>query len=90
MSDLIESAATGDRLAALRDLRDLLARNIVACESPRDLAALSRQMTDVLEQIESLAPSKSEVDPLDEITARRAARGASATPRPARAGKSAT
>ena len=74
MADLIETAATGDRLATLRDLRDLLAREIVACESSRDLAALSRQLTDVLAQIEALAPAEKKGDAVDEIAARRSAR----------------
>ena len=40
---------------ALVALRDTLARSIDECDSMRDLAALSRQMTDVLEQIEQIA-----------------------------------
>ena len=83
--NLVESAEAGDQLAAVRDLRDLLARQIVGCDSLRDLAALSRQFTDVLAQIEAIAPSKAEVDAVDEITARRAARGAGSAARPARA-----
>jgi hypothetical protein len=73
---LIVSAASGDRLAALRDLRDLVARALVTTESARDVAALSRQMTDVLAQIEAVekaAPEKKGTA-LDELQNRRAAR----------------
>lgn len=69
-------AATGDRLATLGALRDLLAREIQGCESSRDLAALSRQLTLVLADIEELAPPAAEKGtPLDELRKRRAARG---------------
>ena len=73
-----EAASTDDRLKALVALRDTLARSIDACDSMRDLAALSRQMTDVLEQIEKLAPQVEEGDAVDEIARRRAARRAGA------------
>jgi len=87
---LRDSAASGNRLAALRDLRDVLADQIMLCESPRDLAALSRQLTDVLQQIDAATPAKPKGDAVDEITARRAARGAGATTGQARSGKGAS
>ncbi|MCZ1070810.1 hypothetical protein [Rhodococcus sp. A5(2022)] len=66
------AAASGDRLKALEALRDRLAREIEACESSRDVAALSRQLTDVLKQIEDLAPpAEEERSPLDELAQRR-------------------
>lgn len=71
---LTESAAAGDRLQALRDLRDLLAVQIVACDSLRDLAALSGRFQAVLDQIAELEPKKAEGDGIDEIARRRAAR----------------
>jgi hypothetical protein len=73
---LSESAASGDRLAALRDLRDLLVTTITATDSPRDVAALSRQVTDVLAQIaevEADAPDQTGTA-LDELRKRRAER----------------
>ena len=73
---LSESAASGDRLQALRDLRDLLARQIEACESLRDLAALSGRLQAVLAEIAELEPKKAEGDGIDEIARRRAARRA--------------
>ena len=71
---LPESAASGDRLAALNDLRDLLARNIQECDSLRDLAALSGRMQAVLKEIDELSPKEAAGDSIDEIAARRAAR----------------
>lgn len=77
-------AAAGDRLVTLRALRDLLAREIEGCESPRDLAALSRQLTLVLADIEELAPpAEQKGTPLDELRRRRSARG----PTPKAAGR---
>lgn len=84
---LIDSASSGDRVEALRDLRDELASSIVNAESARDVAALSRQFTDVLAQIDALSPMVKVGDPVDEITARRAARGAISPTAPARASK---
>jgi hypothetical protein len=73
------AAATreGGRLESLVALRDTLAHSIDSCDSLRDLASLSRQLTDVLAQIESLLPAESKGDDVDEIAARRAARRAS-------------
>lgn len=71
---LSESAASGDRLATLRALRDLLAVQIEACDSLRDLAALSGRLQSVLDEITRLEPKKAEGDGIDEIARRRAAR----------------
>lgn len=65
------AAGTGDRVAALRALRDRLAAEIDECDSARDLAALSRQLTDVLGQLAEFAPAVREVSPLDELAERR-------------------
>jgi hypothetical protein len=73
---LSEAAGSGDRLETLRTLRDVLARTIEGCGSPRDLAALSRQLTLVLAEIAELAPPAAEKrTPLDELRSRRAGRG---------------
>lgn len=74
---LTESASSGNRLATLRDLRDLLARQIESCDSLRDLAALSGRLQAVLDQIAELEPKKAEGDGIDEIARRRAARRSS-------------
>ena len=73
---LRESAESGDRLQTLRDLRDLLASQVQACDSLRDLAALSGRLQAVLAEIAALEPKKAEGDGVDEIAARRAARRA--------------
>lgn len=75
---LTESAEAGNRLEALCDLRDLLARQIQACDSLRDLASLSGRFQSVLAEIAELEPKKAEGDGVDEIAARRAARRTSA------------
>ena len=72
---LVESAASGDRLATLEALRDHIAGLVGASDSARDVAALSGQLTVVLKQIEEIhgkAPAK--VSAVDEIAARRKAR----------------
>jgi hypothetical protein len=74
---LRESAESGNRLAALRDLRDLLAARIEDCESMRDLASLAGRLQSVLEEIAKLDPPKAEGDGIDEIAARRSARRSS-------------
>ena len=61
------------RLETLRALRDALAATIDGCE-PKEMASLARQLTIVLAQIDELAPVVVEVDAVDEIAARRAAR----------------
>lgn len=73
---LHEVAQGGDRAATLMALRDEIAAQIDATDSGRDVAALSRQLTDVLMQIEKVAPTKATGDPIDEISQRRAARRA--------------
>jgi len=74
---LSEIAATGDRLATLERLRDHLAREIESSQTTaRDLAALSRQLQQVLAEIAELRPpAETKGTPLDELNARRAARG---------------
>ena len=81
--DLASVAHAGDLLETLRELRDVIARAMSASEVPaRDLAALSRQLTQVLAEIDALKPPVQEAGtPLDEVNARRVARGAA----PARA-----
>ena len=85
---LRESAESGDRLKALCDLRDLLARQIEGCDSLRDLAALSGRFQAVLAEIAELEPKKAVGDGIDEITARRAARRSGAAKGSSRAKRS--
>lgn len=84
MSSLIEAARSGDRLTTLRALRDVLAATITIASSGRDVAALSRQLTEVLAQIEALEKAPEvKGTPLDELEKRRSTRqpGASGTRR---------
>ncbi len=72
MATLAEVAADGDRRNTLRVLRDRLAEQIDTTASARDVAALSRQLTDVLSQIEAIeirlaAEEVKEVDPVAEL-----------------------
>jgi hypothetical protein len=68
---LPEIAATGDRLATLAALRDLLAESLIDA-SPRDRASLARQLTAVLAELEA-APTQ-EASPVDDLAARRSSR----------------
>jgi len=76
--DVRDAAASGDRLRTLRALRDRLADEIDVCDSPRDLAPLTRELSRVMAEIDALAPPESKGTPLDELAKRRAARGANA------------
>ena len=74
---LSEAAATGDRLRALRALRDSLAGDLDLCESLRDKASLSQRFMDVLSQIaeaEKAEPEKAGTA-LDELAKRRRGTG---------------
>lgn len=79
---LDDVAAQGDQLATLRELRDLLARKIVATSDPAAVASLTGRFTAVLTQITELEPSIKKGTALDEFTQRRAQREAAGTPRP--------
>ena len=69
---LSDAASSGDRLSALRALRDTLASHIETSESPRDVAALSGQLTQVLKQIEELDKGRVvHASKVDELAARR-------------------
>lgn len=72
---LAEEAPKG-RLAGLVALRDRLALELDSAEQSRDVAALSRQFTDVLLQIEEIeAPTiEKPLTALDELNKRREAR----------------
>lgn len=55
MSDLANVAASGEQLATLRALRDRLAEEIDLTKSARDVASLSKQLVEVLREIEELS-----------------------------------
>lgn len=77
--ETVAEAVQETRLAGLIALRNTLARNIDACDSLRDLAALSGRLQAVLEEIAQLEPPKVEGDGVDEIAQRRATRRSSST-----------
>ena len=74
---LREVVASGDRPASLRALRDKLAAEVEQADG-RTLPALAKQLADVLREIEAL-PLAKEVDPVDDLTSKRAARQAAAS-----------
>ena len=76
MDSLLSAAQSRSLTGQLEALRDRLAAEIDACESARDLAALSRQYVDVTTRLDDLsADSKQEGTVLDELAKRRAAGG---------------
>lgn len=68
------------RLEELRELKEILWTAIRDTDSGRDIAALSRQMTDVLSQIDLAEKQSAPVKgtPLDELRARRRGRSPAA------------
>ena len=71
------------RLDRLKTLRDKLEESLRGDVGARDMAAVSREYRAVMAEIATLEASQAKVgDPVDEIAARRAARGAVATPLP--------
>jgi hypothetical protein len=60
MPDLVKSAQSGDRRATLEALRDKLAAAIASSESGRDVAALSKRLMEVMDEIERLPQDRSE------------------------------
>jgi hypothetical protein len=72
MGDLVTAALSGDKRATLIALRDRLAEEIEQAGA-RDLAPLSRQLTEVLKQLDEI-PDGKEVTPADDIANRRAER----------------
>jgi hypothetical protein len=71
---LPDAALSGDRLAALRALRQVLAEQIRDCDSARDIGSLSKQLRDTLTEIDSLGgaaePTQEDLT-LDELADRR-------------------
>ncbi|MFD4658019.1 hypothetical protein ACFWP2_20615 [Kitasatospora sp. NPDC058444] len=70
------AAGSGDRRAALEAVRDKLATELESIEGPA-VAVLSKELRATLAELESL-PGGREVSPVDDLSARRAARRADA------------
>jgi hypothetical protein len=83
-----EVVRAGVTIASLEAMRDQIAADLQACESMRDKAALYLRLADVLRTLEELRPQIVKGDSVDEIAARRSARGAGPAARAARANRS--
>lgn len=71
MSNSVQAAAkSGDKLATLLALRDSLASTIDGCESGRDMAALSKRLMEVMDEIQAIEET---VQPKDTPMSRRRA-----------------
>lgn len=61
MDNLVSATQSGDRRRTLVALRDRIAETIDSCESGRDMAALSKRLMEVMDEIDSM-PSEVEED----------------------------
>ena len=66
MADLVSAAKSGNKRETLEALRDKIATSIQDCESGRDVAALSKRLMEVMNEIDAL-PSLSDDDELAEL-----------------------
>lgn len=73
MSPLAAAAASGDRLAFLRELRGRLVESLDAATCVRDTEPLARRLQNIVAEIADLEPAAEE-SPADQIAARRAKR----------------
>lgn len=60
MADLIEAARSGNRRKTLEALRDKLAESVAFCDSGRDVAALSKRLMEVMDELDSLPKEKAD------------------------------
>lgn len=68
-----EVAGSGDRAKTLAALRDYLAGLIDTFDGPpRDIAPITKQLADVVRELDELAPVQRKGTALDELAARRA------------------
>jgi hypothetical protein len=65
--DIVSAAATGDRRATLIALRDAIARTIQSCESGRDMAALSKRLIEVMDELDAISSSDDEPSAFDSV-----------------------
>jgi len=65
--DITEAAATGNRKATLIALRDVLARTIQNCDSGRDMAALSKRLIEVMNEIEAIEVNDEDEDEFNDV-----------------------
>ena len=58
MADLVKAAQSGNKRETLEALRDEIATCIATCESGRDMAALSKRLMEVMNEIDALPKPK--------------------------------
>ena len=58
MADLVKAAQSGNKRETLEALRDEIATCIATCESGRDMAALSKRLMEVMNEIDALPKEK--------------------------------
>lgn len=70
--NIINFADQGDKIQTLKALRHKLAETIEQSDSGRDIAALSRQLREVMEEIETLEreTSNAKITALDRVRAK--------------------
>lgn len=67
-----EAAASGDRATTLLALRDFLAGLVDGFDGhPKDIAPITKQLADVVRELDDLAPTQRKGTALDELAARR-------------------
>ena len=71
MATLVDAARSGDRRATLECLRDELAESIDRCESGRDMAALSKRLIEVMDELDGIAAPEADT-PLERAKRRSA------------------
>lgn len=65
MATLASAARSGDKLSTLKQLRDQIAKSIQDSDSGRDIAALSKRLMEVMDEIELLQPPPKKMTPLE-------------------------
>ena len=58
MGDLVSAAKSGSKRDTLEALRDKIASSIQDCESGRDVAALSKRLMEVMNELDALPKEK--------------------------------
>ncbi len=73
MTELSKIADSGDELETLRGLRQKIAATIDASKSGRDIAALSKQLREIITRISDLEAREDETDEISQIVRGKAA-----------------
>ena len=72
MGKLLDAVQKGNKRQTLVELRDEIASTIEACESGRDMAALSKRLMEVIEEIDAIdARSAERENPLQRARSRK-------------------